>query len=199
MDPIVKGSKHSGGDPEIFDPNGDVILVDEAETTPVRMRVHSKYLSSVSEVFATMFNSLSVEGQGLSEEFPKEVTLSDHVPYHLCTAMRTMICVLYHHNDALPDVLDATRLLDLAELAGKYSLERALKFAAEHWLQHLPDEEQWVNHVYAMAAAWYFKNPKIFLAYTTAAMLNWNQDFKAIDVRRDFRSSAHFYGGLFST
>lgn len=151
-------------------PNGDVVLIVGPQS--VRMRVHSRCLSSASKVFGAMFSSRWREGQDLSEEFPKEVQLDEDD----AGALHTICCVVHHRNNDLPQVITPLEVLQIAIAADKYDLSVALRFASAQWLQSKGDLDK-TEMGCLLAAAFLFGDTEMFEAHSLALILNYEGSY----------------------
>jgi hypothetical protein len=115
-----------------------------------------------------MFGPHWSEGQDLSKEFPKEVPLTEDD----ADAMRTICCVIHHRNDAVPQALTTSEVLQIAIEADKYDCRIALKYASIQWLQPR-DNADMVEQGYLMAAAYLIGNMETFAAHTLALILHY--------------------------
>lgn len=111
--------------------DGDVILVirdDQQQQQGVKLRVDN-YRLQASKVFKAMFGPNFKEGQHLDKQRPPEISLADD-PKSL-----EIICqVLHFRNNSLPNILDAEKVLKLAQTVEKYELQEAMKLAMKEWL-----------------------------------------------------------------
>ena len=105
-------------------PSEDIFLVIAPDR--VRLRVDSHCLRSASRVFDAMFGPYWKEGQGLSDAFPKGVTLEEDD----AESMRTTCCVIHQRNDSPQLAPGSQELLQIAILVNKYTLNVAMKHAA---------------------------------------------------------------------
>lgn len=71
----------------------------------VRLRVHSLFLRSASNVFQAMFEHGWSEGHDLSREHPKEIPLEKDDT----EVMKTVCCAIHHRNDMLPTTIPPRR------------------------------------------------------------------------------------------
>ena len=116
-----------------IDPRGDVYFV-LAKTT---LRVSSKVLCLVSDVFCAMFLSENfVEGETLSKEGTCRVSLPTDDP----KAMQA-VCLILHHRPALIDWdITINVLEDIAILADKYACAAALSLWAHAQMASVMEE-----------------------------------------------------------
>ena len=111
-------------------PTGDTILVVGDRKT--ELRVHSLCMRTASKVFDAMFGPHFSEGRPSNGDLPKEIPMPDDN----ATAMTTICNVIHHRNALLPDVLEPSKLAEIAEAADKYDCVLALKYVMIQWLDH---------------------------------------------------------------
>ncbi len=150
--------------------NGDLILV--IGERKARLRVHSPILSCASKVFSVMFGPNWSEGKDLSKEFPKEVTLVEDD----ANALYTILCVVHHRNDMVPQTLSPREVLQIAIEADKYDLRTALIYARARWLQHR-DTADLLEMAYLMAAALLFDDIETFVEHGLALILRYTGSY----------------------
>ena len=151
-------------------PNGDVILV--VGPHKERLRVHSICLGSASDVFKAMFTPHWREGQGLSEQSPKEVYLAEDN----ALAMRTVLSIIHHRNDQVPLALAPWEVLQIAITMDTYDLRVALKYASPQWFQP-KDELDKSGMGYLVAAGYLLDDMEAFTKCTLALILNYTGSY----------------------
>lgn len=117
-------------DTKNIDPCGEAILVVGPEM--LRLRVNTGCLKWASKVFGVMFSGRFAEGNGLSSNTPKDISLPEDDPEHMLT-----LCNLLHsRHEQLPKNLDSLQLLQLACLYDKYGCAKAVsEIISLRWLQ----------------------------------------------------------------
>ncbi|KAJ4176133.1 hypothetical protein NW767_015549 [Fusarium falciforme] len=167
MDP-VECEEPSSAEPIASD--GDVILVVGEQKT--QLRVYSQCLRSASKVFNVMFGRNWSEGQGISSQSPRDVTLVEDDAH----AMRLICSVIHHRNADIPDTLTAREVLQIAVEADKYDLSVALKYAREQWLKPNGDEDM-TDMAYLMVAALLFCDMDAFVARSLDLIINYKETY----------------------
>ena len=146
-------------------PNGDIILVVGPQA--VRLRVHSLFLRSASKVFNAMFGPNWSEGQGLSEQSPRQVIMEEDDP----EALRIICCVIHHLNDDVPRTLSPEQVFQIAIEIDKYDLAVALRYATSQWLKG-SDTLDVLRMGYLMASAFLISDMENFAKYTLELILH---------------------------
>jgi hypothetical protein len=151
-------------------PDGDVVLVVGPQN--VRLRIQSQVLRCASKVFSAMFGPTWSEGQGLSNEYPREVRLVEDD----ADALRIICSVMHHRNDDVPQSPTPKEVLQIAIEADKYDLNIALKYVRAQWLKPSgkPGRE---DMGYLLAAAFLFGDMDMFVAHALALILHYTGSY----------------------
>ena len=108
------------GETCVIDPDGDLRF----ELDGVRLLVSSKALSLASDVFSRMLKSRFKEGLA-NHQGPGQPSVS--LPEDNPEIMKTICWQIHHCNDVMPERMDPSLLLTLAEHCDKYDCVGALK------------------------------------------------------------------------
>ena len=108
------------GETCVIDPDGDLRF----ELDGVRLLVSSKALSLASDVFSRMLQSRFKEGLA-NHQGPGQPSVS--LPEDNPEIMKTICWQIHHCNDVMPERMDPSLLLTLAEHCDKYDCSGALK------------------------------------------------------------------------
>ena len=140
-------------------PVGDIVLVVGNQGT--RLRVHSVCMRNVSKVFDAMFGPHFSKGQPSSGGSPKEIAMPDDD----ASAMTIVCNVIHHRNDVLPDVLEASELVQLALVADKYDCALTLRYVMIQWLD-FKDPVPFASLGHLLIAVYVIDNPDAFWRIT---------------------------------
>ncbi|CEL11619.1 hypothetical protein ASPCAL14719 [Aspergillus calidoustus] len=118
-------------EPEIFDPDGDLILT----CTGVPLLVSSKAISLASSVLRTTLMEQEAETRIVKQEHPQTPTV---VLAHNCLESFHAFCdVVHHKTESLPQNPDTDYLYRLAVFTGDYCCRAAMKDRGQIWLMTL--------------------------------------------------------------
>lgn len=109
-------------------PSGDVVFL--VGTEEKRFRVSSAVLRNASPYFRALLGPRFSEGQGLSEDSPKEIAL----PEDDAKSLEIIFNVLHLRNDAVPRSPDPALIFKIAVTADKFDCIVALQHASTVWL-----------------------------------------------------------------
>ena len=131
-----------------------------------------------------MFNPPWAESQNLSSDSPREIPLPEDDGH----AMRQICCVTHHRNDAVSDRPSPGRILQIAILADKYDITRALKYSSAQWLSYnyrsCGEETDMTDVGRLLTSACLFHNAEMVAVLSLRLML----DFKGTDTYLDLSS-----------
>ncbi|KAI9732940.1 MAG: hypothetical protein M1818_007373 [Claussenomyces sp. TS43310] len=150
--------------------DGDIVLV--VGPGNVRLKIHSQCLRCASKVFDAMFGPHWSEGQGLSTESPREISLVDTD----ANALRTICLVIHHRNADVPQSLTPHEILQIAIEADKYDLTVALRYASIQWAKPRCNAGR-VDMGYLLTAAFLFRDMDMFVAHTLNLMLDYTGSY----------------------
>ena len=150
--------------------NGDVVLVVGPHRKEIQ--VCSFILKNASTYFRAMFGPHFAEGKDLNSNDPKEVLM----PYDNANALEVICNIVHLRNDAVPQSLSPTEILELAVAADKFDCIVALKHASTLWLN--PKSVTGISELgYLMAAAYILDNAQAFSDITLAMILHHTDSF----------------------
>ncbi|KAL1852454.1 hypothetical protein VTK73DRAFT_9215 [Phialemonium thermophilum] len=174
----IKISMENSGDTQTdtvveIAPDGDLILVVGPEEA--KLRVHSVFLTAVSEPFSAMLGPDWKEGRALLDsDGPAEISL----PEDNAVALKIICSVIHHQTGNIPPTLAAGDILAVAVAADKYNCVRALRFASETWLRSPRDEAD--ELMLLAAAAYLFQDALAFKQITGALVLGYDGPYLAL-------------------
>jgi hypothetical protein len=154
----------------VIAPNGNVILVVGPHER--RIQVSSSVLQNASKYFCNMFGPHFLEGQDLGGNDPKEIVMPDDDANVL-----EIICNIFHlRNDAVPETLSPTVILEIAVAADKFDCIVAIKLASTLWL--VPKENHSIIELgQLMAAAYVLNNARSFKEITLSMILGHKDSY----------------------
>jgi hypothetical protein len=148
---------------------GDVILIVGPQER--RIQVSSSVLKNASKYFNAMFGPNFSEGQNLGGNNPKEISMPDDD----ASALEIICNTLHLRNNAVPETLAPSRVLDIAVAADKLDCVVALKLASKLWLKPRDLESSQLGQL--MAAAYVLGNDEGFKEVTHALLLRHKGSF----------------------
>ncbi|KAI5800175.1 hypothetical protein DFH27DRAFT_558180 [Peziza echinospora] len=128
-----------------FDPNGDVVLVMEAEASEARFRVNSAFLIFVSPVLKAMFGpdsrfqeaSRLEAARASKSSVPIDITMGEDDAF----AWAVILWAIHQRPDRVPKKLDVQQLHKLAVICDKYDVKpRHLRLYLDLWIPPLVAE-----------------------------------------------------------
>jgi len=151
-------------------PDFDVILVVGVEMK--KLNAYSLVLKHASKVFDAMLSSQFREGQRLVDSKSTEIDM----PADDAEAMEIIINVIHGRNDAVRDVLDASKILQVAITADKFDCKVALAFAIKVWLNcaNMTDSSQLWR---LLKGAYWFDNAQSFEEISLGLMRHHRSSF----------------------
>lgn len=142
--------------------NGDIILV----VGPIRLRVLSAQLINASSTFKAMLNGPFSEGQRTNSEIP--------LPDDDAAAMRTLMSIIHHQNDAVPNALSLPEILTISKAADKYDCTIVVKFVAKAWYHEIESSAPSLpleTHIALATSTYLLKDHVTFRRYTRALVV----------------------------
>jgi hypothetical protein len=159
-------------------PLGDIVL--EVGPEKCRLRVQSHVISYSSKILAHKIRniirrpeSVSTTSKGTSSI--QTVRLEDDN----AAALDIISCVLHHQPDMLPSLLPPEQILQVALLARKYEMSKALLFAQAHWL-NAAQRPSFVEAGYLLAAAAAFGAGDTFKNRSTNLIADYTEPFSEL-------------------
>ena len=144
--------------------DGNVILLVGPDKK--QLQVCSSVLSNASKYFKNMFGPHFSEGQDLRADGLKEVSMPDDDS----NALEIVCNIIHLRNDAVPETLSPTEVLNVAVVADKFDCVVAMKHASALWLN--PREIQDITELgHLMAAAYVLDNARAFGEITLSMIL----------------------------